>query len=158
MQWMITICYSSPFGFLEMKFQPVRPHVLDGAGSFPAKHFFCFGSISIAGSDVACTTWCDLVVDAVSACFFECVENLENAGTVAGSKVDGFHAGVGQAVVNCFEVTQCEVYNMDVVADARFRLRCRSHRRIRSDMAACRLQPVRCMAEGCLECRLDLRR
>lgn len=49
---------------------------------------------------------------------FECVENLENAGTIAGSEVDGFHAGVGQAVVNCFEVTQCEVYNMDVVADA----------------------------------------
>ena len=24
----------------------------------------------------------------------------------------------GQAVVNCFEVTQCEVYNMDIVADA----------------------------------------
>ena len=81
-------------------------HVLNSAGSFPAKHFFCFGSISIAGSDVACTTWCDLVVDAVPACFFECVENLENAGTVAGSEVDGFHAGVGQAVVNCFKVAQ----------------------------------------------------
>lgn len=106
----------------------------------------------------ACTTWCDLVVDAVSACFFECVENLENAGTVAGSKVDGFHAGVGQAVVNCFKVAQCEVYNMDVVADAGSVYGVVVIAEYAQTWAACRLQPVQCMAGGCLEYRLDLPR
>ena len=60
-------------------------HIFDAVFCFPAKLFLCFFRCTVAFCDIARSSRFDLVFDRMSACFFECMYNLQNAVAVSGT-------------------------------------------------------------------------
>ena len=60
-------------------------HIFDAVFCFPAKLFLCFFRCTIAFCDIARSSRFDLVFDRMSACFFKCMSNLQNAVSVSST-------------------------------------------------------------------------
>ena len=64
-------------GILGLPFPGVGAHFFDAVFRFPAELFFCFGSIGVAGGDVAGAAVSDYVRDFNAGCFFEVLYDIE---------------------------------------------------------------------------------
>ena len=64
----------------------VSAHLLNAVLSFPAEFIFRFGSIGVAGCDIAGAAWLDFIRNCFAAGFFVSLDNIEYAVAFAGAE------------------------------------------------------------------------
>ena len=96
----------------------ILAHLFDAVLCFPTQLFFCFGRIAVAHSDVACTSRFDLVFYFMTACFFKCVNHIQYAVAMSCSQVVYTNFRFFFQFLQCFYMTYCQVYYMDVITYA----------------------------------------
>ncbi len=70
-----------------LPFPGVSAHLLNAVLSFPAEFIFRFGSIGVAGCDIAGAAWLDFIRNCFAAGFFVSLDNIEYAVAFAGAEV-----------------------------------------------------------------------
>lgn len=103
---------------LGLPFPGVGAHFFDAVFRFPAEFFFCFGSVGVAGGDVAGAAVSDYVRDFNAGCFFEVLYDIKNAVTFAGAQVVDVESGFVFDFLKGLYVSPGQVYYVDIVSDA----------------------------------------
>ena len=84
----------------------------------PAELFFCFGSVRVAGGDIAGAAVSDYVRDFNAGCFFEVLYDIEDAVAFAGAQVVDVEAGFVFDFLKGLYVSPGQVYYVDIISDA----------------------------------------